>query len=102
MGSFRLCCDKIYHIVDSMTLNLITGNRGKSMTNTSEKYFQIFINLGSCAHSRTGIIIDNLLLYSYRRWNTFNKIHFRLIHSTEELTHITTKRLHVSSLPLGI
>ena len=72
------------------------------MPDTRVEKPQIIVDLGDRPHRRAWVVTPRLLVDRYRGGETFDEIHIRLLHLSEELARVGGQRLHVASLPFRV
>ena len=101
-----LACGKHHHAVDylihRLLLDLLAANGTVGSSNSRIKQTEIVIYLGNSTHRRTGILRRGLLIDGYGGRKSLYRINIGLIHLPDEHTGIGGKRLHKSSMSLGI
>ena len=102
LRSLRKKPNTIHHLIYCLLLNHPAALRAMGNSDSRIQEAEIIIDLRHRSHSRSRISIRRFLVDGNRRRKSFDLIHIRLLHLSEELSCIRRQRLHISSLSLGI
>ena len=91
----------IEHTLFGITHHLLAGGKTVSTAGAGKEQSHVVVNLGSCAHRRTGIFVGSLLLDTDDGRETCDLIDIGALHTAKEVAGIGRERLDISALTLG-
>ena len=102
LGALRISHNLIHHLLYRLLADWLAAFWTMGCPHPGKQQTQIIINLCHSPHCGTGIAAGGLLVNGYRRRQSFNIVHIRLIHLPQKLTGIRRQRFHIAALPFGI
>ena len=94
--------DAIHHLVDSLTPDLSSALGTVRDSHSCIEKSEIIVNFRHSSHCGAGVPVGGLLVYGNRRGESFNALHIRFLHLSQELSCVRRKRLHVTPLSFCI
>ena len=99
---FRHLHDPVYHLVHRLLLDHAPAVRAVGNTDPCIEQTQIIVNLRDCSYRGARVPVGRFLIDRNGGRQTFNALHIRLLHLTEELSRVGRQRFHISPLPFGV
>ena len=100
--AFRKGHDRIYHLVNSLFLNLSSAFRTVRDSDSGVQQTKVVVNLRDSSYCGTWIAVGGFLVNGNRRRKSLYALHIRFLHLPEELPRIGRQRFHIASLSFCI
>ena len=94
--------DMVHHIHYLVLLDQFARGRGVGLTDAGVEEFQIFIDLGACAHGGARVVRVHLLFDGDGGGEARDAFHVGFVESAHELPRIRTQALHITALAFSI
>ena len=91
-----------HHIVGTATSHFFSTHGGIGASDARKEQTEIFVDFGASAHSGTWVATGYFLFDGDGRWQAFDVVHLRLVHSAQELSGISRETLYITTLTFGI
>ena len=84
----RQCHNMVYHLIDSLLLDLFAAFRAVRNTDTCIQQSEIIINFCNSSHGRTWVSVGRFLVNRDCRRKSLDRFHIRFFHLSQELSRI--------------
>ena len=101
-ASLRQFHDPVDHLIDGLPLDHTAAVRTMRDADSRVKKTQVIVNLRHSSDRGPRIPVRRFLVDGNGGRKTFDTLHIRLLHLTEELAGIRRQRLHIASLSFCI
>ena len=101
-GAFGHPQDAIDDLLRGLTYEAFAGLGIMGNSHPGEEQPEVVVDLGDRSHGGARVARGRLLVDRYRRGESLDDIHVRLVHLAEELPCVRGERLHVAALALGV